>query len=70
MAKQTASERLFDAFYDCVDTGLTNIKINKNRSKNSLNWTIQILDSKGNIIEESKNWHEKYASENWILGGK
>jgi hypothetical protein len=59
-----ASDRLFDAFYDLVDSGLDNIKINKNGSKNSYDWTIQVLDFRGNILTESKTWNERFKEEN------
>ncbi len=60
MKKQDPIKKLFDAFYDCVDTGLTNIKINKNGSKDIGDWTIQILDFTGKILEESKTANEKW----------
>lgn len=53
----------FNAFYDLVDSGLDNIKINKNGSKSICNWTIQILDFKSEILEESKSWTEKFKEE-------
>ena len=59
MAQQDSIDKLFDAFYDLVDTGLTNIKINKNGSKDIGNWTIQILNFRGKILAESKTANEK-----------
>tara|TARA_B100001250_G_scaffold213635_1_gene183257 strand:- start:1903 stop:2100 length:198 start_codon:yes stop_codon:yes gene_type:complete len=60
MAKKDPIDKLFDAFYDLVDTGLTNIKINKNGSKDIGNWTIQILDFRGKILAESKTPFRKH----------
>ena len=40
--KQPASERLFEAFNDLVDNGTSGVRIKKNKSKNIINWTIQI----------------------------
>lgn len=57
------AHRLFDAFYDLADSGHTNIKINKNGSKNICNWTIQTLDFRGKILEESKTPYEKWREE-------
>ena len=60
MAKQDPRDKLFDAFYDLVDSGYDNIKINKNGSKSIYNWTIQILDFRGKILAESKTANEKW----------
>lgn len=58
--EQSAQEKLFSAFNELVDRGLQNIKINKNKSKKSTYWTIQILDFKGDIVAESKSWSQNY----------
>lgn len=63
MAQQDSIDKLFDAFYECWDTGLTNIKINKNHSKDIGNWTIQILDFRGKILHESKTPFRKHFEE-------
>ncbi|HAI36871.1 MAG TPA: hypothetical protein DCM40_01370 [Maribacter sp.] len=57
------ADRLFDAFDDLVDSGIDNIKINKNDSKSSFRWTIQILNHRGKILAESKSWLEKFREE-------
>tara|TARA_R100001163_G_C4939896_1_gene112207 strand:- start:204 stop:401 length:198 start_codon:yes stop_codon:yes gene_type:complete len=63
MAKQDPIDKLFDAFYECWDIGVDNIKVNKNGSKYIGNWTIQILDFRGKILAESKTANEKFREE-------
>tara|TARA_R110000803_G_scaffold110910_3_gene179369 strand:+ start:515 stop:727 length:213 start_codon:yes stop_codon:yes gene_type:complete len=60
--EENAQEKLFSAFNELVDRGLENIKINKNKSKTSSDWTIQILDFKGDIIAESKSFSQNYEA--------
>ena len=63
MAKKDPIDKLFDAFYECWDIGVDNIKVNKNHNKCIGNWTIQILDYKGKILHESKTPFSKAFEE-------
>ena len=58
--KQPASERLFDAFNDLVDNGIRGVRIKKNKSKNIINWTIQILNVSGEVVAESESWNKRH----------
>tara|TARA_R100001510_G_scaffold1369_1_gene1093 strand:- start:64 stop:264 length:201 start_codon:yes stop_codon:yes gene_type:complete len=58
--KQPASERLFDAFNDLVDNGISGVRIKKNKSKNIINWTIQILNVSGEVVAESESWNKRH----------